>query len=100
VASNGREALEVLACEGFDAILMDVQMPDMSGFEATRAIRRSERGSGCHIPIIAMTAHTLIGDRERCFASGMDAYLPKPIRPMLCGTPWNAPVQCRCSRNG
>jgi CheY-like chemotaxis protein len=81
VAGNGREALEVLAGEGFDAILMDLQMPEMSGFEATRAIRRSERGSGRHIPIIAMTAHTLKGDRERCLACGMDAYLPKPIRP-------------------
>ena len=81
VAGNGREALEAMAFEGFDAILMDIQMPVMSGFEATRAIRRSERGSGRHIPIIAMTAYALKGDRERCLDCGMDAYITKPIRP-------------------
>jgi CheY-like chemotaxis protein len=81
VAGNGREALEAMAHDHFDAILMDVQMPVMSGFEATRAIRRSERDSGRHIPIIAMTAYALKGDRERCLESGMDAYITKPIRP-------------------
>ena len=81
VAANGREALEAMAHDDFDAILMDIQMPVMSGFEATRAIRRSERGSGRHIPIIAMTAYALKGDRERCLDSGMDAYITKPIRP-------------------
>ncbi len=81
VAPNGREALAALGREPFDLILMDVQMPEMSGFEATRRIRRSERGSVRHIPIIAMTAHAMAGDRERCLASGMDAYVSKPLRP-------------------
>jgi TMAO reductase system sensor TorS len=80
IASNGREALEKLLPGGFDAILMDVQMPEMNGLEAARAIRRAERGSGRHIPILAMTAHAMKGDRERCLASGMDGYVSKPIR--------------------
>jgi CheY-like chemotaxis protein/HAMP domain-containing protein len=81
VAANGREALEALAHDSFDAILMDIQMPAMNGFEATRAIRRSERDSGRHIPIVAMTAFAMKGDRERCLESGMDAYVSKPVRP-------------------
>jgi len=80
IASNGREALEKLLPGGFDAILMDVQMPEMNGLEAARAIRRAERDSGRHIPILAMTAHAMKGDRERCLASGMDGYVSKPIR--------------------
>jgi len=81
LAANGREALEALAHEDFDAILMDIQMPVMNGFEATQAIRRSERGSDVHIPIVAMTAYALKGDRERCLDCGMDAYVSKPLRP-------------------
>jgi CheY-like chemotaxis protein len=80
LATNGREAIEKLLLGGFDAILMDVQMPEMNGLEATEAIRRAERGSGRHIPILAMTAHAMKGDRERCLASGMDGYVSKPIR--------------------
>jgi CheY-like chemotaxis protein len=80
LASNGREALEKLLRGGFDGILMDVQMPEMTGLEAAQAIRRAERGSGRHIPILAMTAHAMKGDRERCLASGMDGYVSKPIR--------------------
>ncbi|MBW2175228.1 MAG: response regulator, partial [Deltaproteobacteria bacterium] len=80
VASNGREALEALDKEHIDLILMDVQMPEMDGFEATELIRDREKGNGGHIPIVAMTAHAMKGDRERCLAAGMDNYMSKPIR--------------------
>jgi CheY-like chemotaxis protein/HPt (histidine-containing phosphotransfer) domain-containing protein len=82
VAVDGREALAAFdASDGraFDVVLMDVQMPVMGGFEATRAIRQREKGSGRHLPIVAMTAHAMKGDREKCLAAGMDAYVPKPI---------------------
>jgi two-component system sensor histidine kinase/response regulator len=80
VAGNGKKALEAWEKGGFDAILMDVQMPEMNGWEATQAIRDKERSTGERIPIIAMTAHAMKGDDERCFAAGMDDYLTKPIR--------------------
>ena len=79
VATNGLEALEALEHERFDLVLMDVQMPEMSGLEATEAIRFKERETGRHIPIIAMTAHAMRGDRERCLESGMDGYATKPL---------------------
>jgi two-component system, sensor histidine kinase and response regulator len=80
VASNGRQALDALEKESFDLVLMDVQMPEMDGFEATAAIREKEKAGGLHLPVIALTAHAMKGDRERCLAVGMDGYLAKPIR--------------------
>jgi response regulator RpfG family c-di-GMP phosphodiesterase len=70
-----------VAREPFDLVLMDVQMPMMSGLEATAAIRAAESGSGRHVRIVAMTAHAMAGDRERCFEAGMDGYLTKPVTP-------------------
>ena len=80
LVANGREVLEALSGRSFDLILMDCQMPEMDGFEATRKIRQLEKESGKHIPIIAMTANAMKGDEEACRAAGMDAYLSKPVR--------------------
>jgi two-component system sensor histidine kinase/response regulator len=79
VAENGKEALDLLERSTVDLVLMDVQMPVMGGFEATRAIREREQSTGDHVPIIAMTAHAMKGDRERCIEVGMDDYISKPI---------------------
>jgi CheY-like chemotaxis protein/HPt (histidine-containing phosphotransfer) domain-containing protein len=78
--SNGREAVEAFKDDAFDLILMDVQMPEMDGFEATRQIRELEKITGGHMRIVAMTAHAMAGDRERCLAAGMDDYVSKPLR--------------------
>jgi len=83
VANNGLEALAALDQQAFDVVLMDVQMPEMGGFEASAAIRERERRTGGHLRIVAMTAHAMSGDRERCLAAGMDDYLAKPIDPPL-----------------
>jgi CheY-like chemotaxis protein len=79
VALTGQEALNALRTEKFDLVLMDVQMPEMDGFAATREIRRSEQGRQKHIPVIAMTAHAMKGDRETCLEAGMDDYIAKPV---------------------
>ncbi len=81
VVENGRQALEMLEKEKFDLVLMDVQMPEMDGFEATRQIREREKLTGEHIPIVAMTAHAMKGDREKCLEAGMDGYVSKPLYP-------------------
>jgi PAS domain S-box-containing protein len=80
IAENGRQAVAAHATGGFDLILMDVQMPEMDGLEATAAIRGAERLTGRHTPVVALTAHALHGDRERCLGAGMDEYLSKPIQ--------------------
>jgi PAS domain S-box-containing protein len=79
IAENGEEALRKIENSYFDVILMDVQMPEMDGFQATRAIREKEKITGGHTPIFAMTAHAMSGDREKCLAEGMDGYISKPI---------------------
>jgi two-component system, sensor histidine kinase and response regulator len=80
VVPDGKMALKALDIQDFDVVLMDIQMPEMDGFEATAEIRRKEGASGRHIPIVAMTAHAMKGDRERCLAAGMDGYISKPIQ--------------------
>ncbi|EKD38127.1 MAG: hypothetical protein ACD_75C00853G0002 [uncultured bacterium] len=80
-ACDGREALGVYDENAFDLILMDIQMPELDGYETTRTIRRNEDRTGRHVPIIAMTAYAVKGDREKCLAAGMDGYISKPVRP-------------------
>ena len=79
-AENGRQAIDHLQRSSFDLILMDVQMPELDGLQATAVIRTAEEAKGTHIPIVALTAHAMKGDREKCLAAGMDAYLSKPLR--------------------
>lgn len=95
LAGNGREALALWQTQKFDLLFMDVQMPELDGFAATAEIRRREQPAGDHLPIVAMTAHALKGDRERCLAAGMDGYISKPVKfelvqqeiERLCGAP-------------
>ncbi len=79
IAENGAEVLGAVEKQSFDLILMDIQMPEVDGFEATRSIRERERNTGEHLPIVAMTAHAMKGDREKCLQAGMDGYIAKPI---------------------
>ncbi len=80
VASNGSDGLELVEKGSFDVVLMDVEMPEMNGFEATQSIRVREQGTQEHIPIVGLTARSKQGDKERCLEAGMDAYVPKPIK--------------------
>jgi CheY-like chemotaxis protein len=80
IANNGREAVDLWASSPFDLVLMDVQMPELDGLDATRTIRQREQQTGGHIPILAMTARAMRGDREECLAAGMDGYISKPVR--------------------
>jgi two-component system, sensor histidine kinase and response regulator len=82
VAGNGKQAVSAMEQRSFDLVLMDVQMPEMDGLEATRLLREREQGSGSHQAVVAMTALVMKGDRERCISAGMDGYLSKPIRPL------------------
>ena len=100
LAANGREALALWQSQPFDLVFMDVQMPELDGLAATAEIRQRERVAGSHLPIVAMTAHALKGDRERCLAAGMDGYISKPVKfelvqqeiERLCGAPAAAPA--------
>ena len=83
VVGTGKDALDHLDRDRFDVVLMDVQMPEMGGLEATRIIRRREAGKGRHVWIVAMTAHTMEGDRDECLKAGMDTYIAKPVDPAL-----------------
>jgi len=82
LARNGAEAVELFDKNSFDLALMDVQMPEMDGLTATGLIRQREQGTGRHLHIVALTAHAMKGDQERCLAAGMDEYLSKPIHPL------------------
>jgi CheY-like chemotaxis protein len=81
VADNGRRALEALEGADVDLVIMDVQMPEMDGYEAATSIRKAEKTTLKHVPILAMTAHAMKGDQAKCLAAGMDGYLSKPIHP-------------------
>ena len=80
IVGDGRQALQALEVGSFEVVLMDIQMPVMDGLEAVAALRAREQAAGGHVPVLALTAHAMTGDRERCLAAGCDGYLVKPIR--------------------
>ena len=80
VACDGRQAVDALSRERFDLALLDIQMPELDGFEVAAAVRAREEGTGRRLPLVAVTAHAMQGDRERCLAAGMDGYVTKPIQ--------------------
>ena len=98
IVENGKEAVAAVEKNSFDLVFMDVQMPEMDGLEATAIIRANEKTSGSHIPIIAMTAHAMIGDREQCLEAGMDGYLSKPISAQEVSRAINAALACRSGK--
>ena len=79
LVANGREAVDAVAREAYDLVMMDCQMPELDGFEACRAIRAGEAGTARHLPIVALTANATQGDRDRCLAAAMDDYITKPV---------------------
>ena len=95
IVSNGKEALSALETNQFDLVLMDVNMPEMDGLEATRLLRQSELATGRHQPVVAMTALAMTGDKERCISAGMDGYLSKPIRPQELDDVLNSYMTCK-----
>jgi CheY-like chemotaxis protein len=82
VAGDGEEALAAIEKDLFDVVLMDIQMPKLDGFQVTKEIRLRERATGDRLPIVAMTAHAMSGDREKCLETGMDDYVSKPLKPL------------------
>jgi PAS domain S-box-containing protein len=103
IARDGHEVLAALEQESFDAVLMDVQMPEMDGLEATAALREKEKATGAHVPIVALTAHVMKGDLERCLAVGMDAYMSKPLRAAQLFEVLERlapPLACQCGKAG
>jgi signal transduction histidine kinase/CheY-like chemotaxis protein len=98
VVENGKEAVSAVEKSSFDLVFMDVQMPEMDGLEATAAIRANEKASGLHIPIVAITAHAMIGDREQCLEAGMDSYLSKPISLQELSKAIDAALACKSGK--
>jgi CheY-like chemotaxis protein len=99
VANNGREALALASSQKFDLVFMDVQMPEMDGLAATVAIRKAEKLTKSHLPIFAMTAHAMKGDRESCLQAGMDGYLAKPCDGTLVDSRWHRSAIHSCGEN-